>query len=72
MADRGIIRQGMKADLTLFDPATVRDVATFEDPAHYSEGIRYVMVNGQLVVDSGNITAARPGEVIRGPGYRRR
>jgi N-acyl-D-amino-acid deacylase len=72
MTDRGILRPGMKADITLFDPAAVRDVATFEDPAHYSEGIRFVMVNGQLVVDSGNITAARPGEVIRGPGYRRR
>ena len=72
MTDRGILRPGMKADVTLFDPATVRDVATFEDPAHYSEGIRYVLVNGQLVIDSGRITEARPGEVIRGPGYHRK
>jgi len=72
MTDRGILRPGMKADITLFDPATVRDVATFEDPAHYSEGIRYVLVNGQLVVDSGRITEARPGQVVRGPGYHRR
>jgi dihydroorotase/N-acyl-D-amino-acid deacylase len=69
MTDRGILRAGMKADITLFDPATVRDVATFEDPAHYSEGISYVLVNGQLVVDSGRITEARPGQVVRGPGY---
>jgi len=72
ITDRGILRPGMKADITLFDPATVRDVATFEDPAHYSEGVRYVIVNGRLVVDSGRITEARPGEVIRGPGYQRK
>jgi len=50
----------------------VRDGATFESPAHYAEGIKYVMVNGQLVVDSGRITDARPGQVIRGPGYHAR
>ena len=68
ITDRGIIRPGMKADITIFDPATVRDVATFEDPARYSEGIAFVLVNGQAVVDSGKITEARPGQVIRGPG----
>jgi N-acyl-D-amino-acid deacylase len=67
--DRGIIRPGMKADITMFDPVSVRDVATFEDPAHYSTGIIHVLVNGQAVVDQGKITDARPGQVVRGPGY---
>jgi len=72
LTDRGILRPGMKADVTVFNPSTVRDVATFEDPARYSEGITFVLVNGQAVVDSGKITDARPGEVIRGPGYARK
>ena len=70
IADRGVIRAGMKADITIFDSATVRDVSTYDDPAHYSEGIRHVFVNGQAVVSEGKITDARPGQVIRGPGYR--
>jgi dihydroorotase/N-acyl-D-amino-acid deacylase len=69
ITDRGILRPGMKADITVFNPTTVRDVATFEDPGRYAEGIAYVLVNGQAVVDSGKMTEARPGEVIRGPGY---
>lgn len=72
ITDRGIIRPGMKADITIFNPSTVRDAATFEDPARYAEGISYVLVNGQAVVDSGKMTDARPGEVIRGPGYTRK
>lgn len=67
--DRGMVKTGMKADLTLFDPNVVRDVSTFEDPSHYSQGISYVFVNGQAVVERGAITAARPGQVIRGAGY---
>ena len=70
LAERGLVRPGMYADLVAFDPLTVRDVATFEDPLHYSEGIPYVAVNGELVVDAGKITAARPGRALRGPGYR--
>ena len=69
--DRGIIRPGMFADLTIFDPAAVRDVATFEDPKHYSEGVRYVFVNGKAVVSEGKITDARPGRPLRGPGTNR-
>lgn len=69
IADRGILRPGMKADVTVFNPDTVRDVSTYEEPAHYSTGVPWVIVNGQLVVDSGKITEARPGEVVRGPGY---
>jgi len=69
LPDRGIVRPGMAADLVVFDPATVREKATFADPMHYSEGIPYVAVNGQLVVDGGRITDARPGQVLRGPGW---
>jgi N-acyl-D-amino-acid deacylase len=71
LADRGIVRPGMAADITAFDPATVRERSTYADPVHYSEGIPYVMVNGQLVVDGGRITAARPGRALTGPGYRK-
>ena len=60
----------MAADVTVFDPATIRDVATFEDPNHYSVGVKYVSVNGTLVVSDGRITSARPGRPLRGPGYR--
>lgn len=69
--DRGLIRPGFKADLAIFDLATVRDRSTFTDPNHYSEGIRHVLVNGQAVVADGKITDARPGQVVRGAGYRR-
>jgi N-acyl-D-amino-acid deacylase len=72
LAERGIVRPGMLADLVAFDPETVKDKATFEDPLQYSEGIPFVAVNGQLVVDSGQITAARPGRALLGPGYRSR
>jgi N-acyl-D-amino-acid deacylase len=67
--DRGILRPGMAADLVAFDPLTVRERSTFTDPLHYSKGIPYVAVNGQLVVDGGKITAARPGRILRGPGF---
>jgi dihydroorotase/N-acyl-D-amino-acid deacylase len=69
-ADRGIVRPGMAADLVVFDPATVRERATFADPNHYSEGVPYVAVNGKLVVDGGKITEARPGIILKGPGYK--
>jgi N-acyl-D-amino-acid deacylase len=71
-ADRGIVRPGMAADLVAFDPQTVRSRATYADPLHYSEGIPFVTVNGRLVVDGGQITSARPGRILRGPGYRSR
>jgi N-acyl-D-amino-acid deacylase len=63
--DRGLVRPGMAADLVVFDPKTVREVSTYADPNHYSEGFRYVSVNGQLVVDGGSITAARPGRPLK-------
>jgi N-acyl-D-amino-acid deacylase len=68
--DRGLVRPGALADLVVFDPATIRDRATFAQPRQYAEGMRYVAVNGQLVVDGGALTAARPGRALRGPGYR--
>ena len=67
--DRGILRPGFAADLAVFDPKTVRDVATFENPNRYSEGFRYVAVNGVLVIDGGKLTGKTPGRAIRGPGY---
>jgi N-acyl-D-amino-acid deacylase len=67
--DRGILRPAMMADVTIFDPATIRDVATFDDPNHYSVGVRNVFVNGRRVVADGKITAERPGRPLRGPGY---
>lgn len=67
---RGILRPGMKADLVLFDPETVGTKATYTDPDHYADGIPFVAVNGQLVVDEGKITGARPGQALKGPGYR--
>lgn len=71
LVDRGILRPGMKADITIFNPATVRDVSTFVDPTHYSQGIEHVLVNGTPVVSGGRITEGRPGQPIRGPGYRK-
>jgi len=70
LLDRGILRPGMAADITVFDPATIRDVSTFEDPTHYSVGVKYVFVNGRAVVASGTLTEERPGRPLRGPGYR--
>ena len=70
LADRGILRQGMKADVVVFDPATVKDMATYEHPAQYSQGIDLVLVNGKAVVANGKPTNALPGQVLRGPGYK--
>jgi dihydroorotase/N-acyl-D-amino-acid deacylase len=71
LADRGLLRPGMMADITVFDPATIRDVATFDDPNRYSTGVKWVIVNGRAVVADGAITDARPGRALRGPGYKR-
>ncbi len=69
LADRGVLKAGMCADVVIFDPATVRDLATFDNPNQLSEGIDYVLVNGIPVIDQGKITGALPGKVLRGPGY---
>ena len=70
VSDRGVLRPGMKADITVFNPATIRDVSTFEDPRHYAVGVTEVFVNGRRVVADGVITRERPGRALRGPGYR--
>ena len=70
LLDRGILRPGMIADVTVFDPNTIKDVATYNDPLHYSTGVRFVFVNGRPVVWDGAITDERPGRALRGPGYR--
>jgi len=69
LADRGLLSRGMAADITVFDPASVADKATFEQPHQPSVGFAYVFVNGQKVLDHGKLTAARPGRGLRGPGY---
>ncbi len=67
--DRGLLREGMFADVTIFDPQTVQDRATFDAPNQYPVGINYVIVNGQIEVDNGKHTAALAGRALRGPGY---
>jgi N-acyl-D-amino-acid deacylase len=69
LTDRGVLKAGMWADVVVFDPATVRDLATFAEPNQLSQGMEYVLVNGVAVVDQGKMTGARPGKVLRGPGY---
>jgi N-acyl-D-aspartate/D-glutamate deacylase len=69
LLDRGILRPGTFADIAVFDPKTIRDVATFSDPMHYSVGVRYVFVNGRPVLWDGAITDERPGRPVRGAGY---
>ena len=66
--DRGVLRPGLMADIAIFDPATIRDVSTFDDPNHYAIGMKHVLVNGRRVVADGRITAERPGRPLRGPG----
>ncbi|MDQ6770162.1 MAG: D-aminoacylase [Gemmatimonadota bacterium] len=67
--DRGLLKPGMFADITVFDPATVIDRSTYENPSQIATGVTYVLVNGVPVVDGGQITAALPGRALRGPGY---
>lgn len=69
LTDRGVLKAGMSADVVIFDPATVRDRATFDNPNQLSEGMEYVLVNGVPVIDQGKMTGALPGKVLRGPAY---
>ena len=71
LRDRGLLREGFYADLTMFDPKRVVDRATFEMPNQYPEGINYVIVNGQISVDDGKRTSALAGRALRGPGYKK-
>jgi len=69
LTDRGVLKAGMWADVVIFDPATVHDRATFDNPNQLSEGMEYVLVNGVPVIDQGKMTGALPGKVLRGAGY---
>jgi N-acyl-D-amino-acid deacylase len=62
--DRGLIKPGKAADLVLFDPDTIADTATYENPHRYAEGIRYVFVNGDPVIKNSDHTGSRPGRVL--------
>ncbi len=69
LTDRGVLKAGLWADVVIFDPATVRDRATFDNPNQLSEGMDFVLVNGVPVIDQGKMTGALPGKVLRGPAY---
>src|SRR4051794_37591346 len=69
LTDRGVLKQGMWADVAIFDPATVHDRATFDNPNQLSEGMEYVLVNGVPVIDQGKMTGKLPEKVLRGAGY---
>jgi N-acyl-D-aspartate/D-glutamate deacylase len=69
LTDRGVLKQGMWADVVVFDPDKIRDVATFDDPNRLSEGMDFVLVNGTPVIENGKMTAALPGKVLRGAGF---
>jgi N-acyl-D-amino-acid deacylase len=71
LRDRGLIREAMFADITIFDPAKVIDRATFESPNQHPIGVEYVLVNGKISVDKGQRTSVLAGRVLRGPGYKR-
>jgi N-acyl-D-amino-acid deacylase len=71
ITDRGSLKPGYHADLAIFDPATVGDRATFANPQQYAVGMRHVFVNGVQVLKDGEHTGAKPGQVVRGPGYRK-
>ncbi|MDH4064857.1 MAG: amidohydrolase family protein, partial [Acidobacteriota bacterium] len=70
LADRGELKEGFAADIVVFDPATVGDTNSYEQPKSYAKGVPYVMVNGVLVVDQGEHTGARPGKALLGHGHK--
>ncbi|MGH9364385.1 MAG: N-acyl-D-amino-acid deacylase family protein [Thermoanaerobaculia bacterium] len=72
LVDRGILRPGMKADIVVFDPARIRDRATYENPHQYAEGVSFVLVNGVRVFENGAMTGSRPGVVLYGPAAPKR
>lgn len=70
LTERGALKQGLWADISIFDPEQIHDVATFENPNQLSVGMQYVLVNGVPVISGGKATQALPGKVLRGPGYK--
>ena len=69
LKDRGLIKQNYYGDIVVFDPKTVKDIATFENPLQYAQGVEHVWVNGIQVLNNGNHTKQFPGKYITGPGY---
>ncbi|HZS51299.1 MAG TPA: D-aminoacylase [Bryobacterales bacterium] len=70
LMDRGLLRPGMKADVVIFDPNVIADKAEYGNPHQYAVGVSYVLVNGQVAIDDGRITAARPGRILYGPAHK--
>jgi len=70
--NRGLLREGTYADITVFDPKEVKDMASFTNPHQYSQGVVYVLVNGQAVIEAGKFTGNKPGMVVYGQGYRKK
>jgi N-acyl-D-amino-acid deacylase len=70
LTDRGVLKRGLWADVVVFDPATVADRSTFSSPNQLAVGMQWVLVNGVPVIADGQMTGARPGQVLRGPGFR--
>ena len=70
LTDRGVLKRGLWADVVVFNPATIADRSTFSSPNQLAEGMRWVLVNGVPVIDEGKMTGAKPGQVLRGPGYK--
>jgi N-acyl-D-amino-acid deacylase len=69
LKDRGLLKEGMAADIVIFDAATVKDNSTFELPHQYSTGFSFVLVNGQVVVEDGKHNGTRSGRPLKGPGF---
>ncbi|MEO8161720.1 MAG: hypothetical protein ABI588_09900, partial [Arenimonas sp.] len=69
LSGHGYLRPGYFADVVVFDPATIQEHATFEKPAQYATGVSYVAVNGELALENGEPTAARPGRVVHGRAW---
>jgi dihydroorotase/N-acyl-D-amino-acid deacylase len=70
LLNRGLLKEGYFADITIFDPASLKDVATYTEPARLASGVKYVFVNGQLEFEDGKLTGRTAGQVLRGPGWK--
>jgi N-acyl-D-amino-acid deacylase len=69
LKDRGLLKEGMAADIVIFDEKEVADISTFDKPHAYSKGFKYVLVNGEVVVEDGKHTGVRSGTILKGPGF---
>jgi N-acyl-D-amino-acid deacylase len=68
LANRGLLKEGFFADITIFDPSTIEDKATYTEPAQLAQGVKFVFVNGQLEFADGQLTGAKAGRPLLGPG----